>query len=250
MMPSQSSHPVRFPVRQNVRSLPNCQNHQQRWPLGNSQLLPVERRVSVQAGERDVSQGGSSVPSPIQGQYSIPSSSLNNSHVADITPSATQRWSMITPTTTLGTSSRNTPPPSGTSQTDSTRHVVSSTASGIASTPTPLSSLDNLPAPIPDPEARAIITNPLQTRATERNQRQRQWQLQTQAVSTPRSVVSSSHTIHRFGHSDMSRVIFAKGRHLELDMWNKQPFMSAGDFETVSFATRSIANSLAEAPHL
>jgi len=161
MMPSRSTHPVTSPVVRNVQSLANRQNQQKRGPLGNSQLPPAKRRVSVPAGERDSSQGGSSVASTIQGQNSTLSSSLNNSRVAEITPSATQRRSIITPTATPGTSRRNTLAPSGTSQTDSTRHVVSSPASGIATTPTPLSGLENLPSPIPNPEAGAIITNPL-----------------------------------------------------------------------------------------
>ena len=254
-MPSQSPHPDTTLVVRNVRSFANCQNQQKHGPSGNSQLLPAKRRVSVPVGERDSSQGESSVPSTMQGQNSTPSSSLNNSRVADITqrvtstPSATQRLSIITPTATPGTSSRNTPAPSGTIQTDSTRRVVSSPASGIASTPTPLSGLENLPTPIPNPEARAIITNPLRTRATEKNQRQRQWQLQLQAVSTPRSMVSGSRSIHRFGHSDMTRLVFATGRLLELYMWNRRPFMSASDLETVSYATRRVAKALAEATH-
>jgi len=175
-MPSQSPHPDTTPVVRNVRSLANRQNQQNRGPSANSQLPPAKRLVSVPAGERDSSQGGSFVPSTIQGQNSTPSSSLNNSRVADITqrvastPSTTQRRSIITPTATPGTSSRNTPPPSGTIQTDSMRRIVSSPASGIASTPTPLSYLENLPTPIPNTEARAIITNPLRTRATEKNQ--------------------------------------------------------------------------------
>ena len=254
-MPSQSPHPDTTPVVRNVRSLANRQNQQKRGPSGNSQLPPAKRRVSVPAGERDTSQGGSSVPSTIQGQNSTPLSSLNNSRVADITqrvastPSATLRRSINTPTATPVTSSRSTPAPGGTLQTDSTRRVVSSPASGIASTPTPLSGLENLPTPIPNPEARAIITNPLRTRATERNQRQRQWQLQPQAVSTPRSMVSGSRSIHRFGHSDMTRLVFATGRLLELYMWNRRTFMSASDLETVSYATRRVAKALAEAPH-
>jgi hypothetical protein len=84
-------------------------------------------------------------------------------------PSATQRQSISTLSVTPGTSSCNTPAPSGTSQIDSTRHVVSSPTSGIASTPTPLSSLENLSTPISNPEAHAIITNLVRTRATERN---------------------------------------------------------------------------------
>jgi len=236
-MPSQSPHPGTTPV---VRIV---QKQQKRRPSGNSQHPPAKRRVSAPAGERDSSQGESSVASTIPGQNSTPSSSLNNSGVADITqrvtvtPSATQRRSLITPTAMPGTSSRSTPAPGGTSQTDSTRCVLSSLASGIASTPTPLRGLENLPTPIPNPEARATITNPLRTRATERNQRQRQWQLQLQAVSTPQSVVSSSRSIHRFGHSDMTRLVFATGRLMELYMWNRRPFMSASDLEMVSYAT-------------
>jgi len=254
-MPSQSPHPVTPPVVRNVRSLANRQNQQKCRPSGNSQHPPAKRPVSVLAGKRDSSQGGSSVASTIQRQYYTPSSSLNNSRVADITklvtstPSAAQRRAIITPTATPGTSSCNTLVPSGTIWTDSTHRVVSSPASGIASTPTPLSSLENLPTPIPNQEARAIITNPVRTRATEWNQRERQWQLQTQVVSTPRSVVSGSGSIHRFGHSDMTCLVFATGRLLELYMWNRRPFMSASDLEMVSYATRHVAKTLAKAPH-
>jgi hypothetical protein len=178
MMPSQCPHPVTSPVVQNVRSLSNRQNQQKRAPSGNSQLPPVKRRVSVPAGERVSSQGGSSVACIIQGENSTPSSSLNNSRVADITqpvtssPAAKQQWSIITPTATPGIGSHNTPAPSGITQPDSTCRVVSSPASGIARTHTLLSGLENLPTPIPNPEARTIITNPLRPRATERNQRQ------------------------------------------------------------------------------
>ena len=185
-MPSKRPHPSTTPVVRNVRRLANRLNQQKRGPSGNSQLPPAKRRVSVQAGERDSTQGGSSVPSTIQDQNSTPSSSLNNSRGADntqrvtSTPSVTQRRSIITPTARPGTSSCSTPAPGGTS----TRRVVSSPASGIASTHTPLSGLENLPTPIPNPGARAIISNPLRTRVTEKIQRQGQWQLQQQAVST------------------------------------------------------------------
>ena len=242
-MPSHSPHPATTPVVRNVRSLVNRQNPQKCGPSGNSQHLPAKRRVSVPAGERDSSQGGSSVPSTSQGQNSTPSSSLNNSRLADITqrvtstPSATQRRSIVTPTAAPGTSSRNTPAPCRTIQTDSTRRVVSSPASIIASTPTPCSSLRNLPTPIPNPGARAIITHPPRMPATEKNRRQRQWQLQPQAASAPQSMVSSSRSIHRFRHSDMTRLVFATGRLLELYIWNTRPFMSASDLEIVSYAT-------------
>jgi len=250
-MPSQSPHLDTTPVVLNVRSLANRQNQQKRGLSGNSQLPPATRCVSVPAGERDSTQGGSSVASTIQGQNSVPSSSLNNSRVADIsqrvtsTQSARQRWSINTPTATPVTSSHSTPAPGETT----TRPFVSSPAFGIAITPTPLRGLENLPTLIPNPEAHAIITNPLRTRATEKNQRQRQWQLQPQAVSTPWSMVSGSRSIHRFGHSDMTCLVFATGRVLELYMWNRRPFMSGTDLETVSYATRPVSKALAEAPH-
>jgi len=148
-----------------------------------------------------------------------------------------------------GTTSHNTPSSSGTAQTDSTCRIVSSPASCIASTPTPLSCLENLPTPISNLEARAISTNPLWTQATEMNQRQRQWKLQPQAVSAPRSMVSGSRSIHRFGHSDMTRLVFPIGRLLALYMWSRVPFMSTSDLETVCYAMRRVAKALAEAPH-
>ena len=196
-MNSQPSHPDTTPVVRNVPSLANSQNQPKHGPSENSQLPPAKRCISVPVGERDSSQGESSVPSTLQGQNSTPSSSLNNSRVADInqpvtsTPSATQRRPTNTPTATPSTSSRSTPAPRGTS----TRRVVSSPASGIVITPTPLQGLENLPNAIPNPEACVIITNPLRTRVTEKIQRQGQWKLQPQAVSTPRSMVSGSRSI-------------------------------------------------------
>ena len=92
-MPSQCPHPDITPVIQDVSSLANHQNQQKRGPSGNSQRPPAKRRVSVPAGERDSSQGGSSIASIIQGQYSTPSSSLNNSCVADITQPVTSTQS-------------------------------------------------------------------------------------------------------------------------------------------------------------
>jgi hypothetical protein len=146
--------------------------------LGNSQLPPAKTLVSAPTGKSHTSQGGSSVACSIPGQNSTPLALLNNSGVADmtqrmtVTPSATHERSIITPTAVPGIISRSTPACGGTSQSDSTCCVVSSLASGIASTSTPLSGLENLPTPIPHPEARATITNPLRTRATEWNQRQ------------------------------------------------------------------------------
>jgi hypothetical protein len=47
----------------------------------------------------------------------------------------------------------------------------------------------------------------------------------------------------------MTRLVFAKGRLLEFNMWNRRLFMSASDLEMVSYTTRRIAKALAEAPH-
>jgi hypothetical protein len=45
------------------------------------------------------------------------------------------------------------------------------------------------------------------------------------------------------------RFVFAMGRLLELFMWNRWPFLSASNLETVSYATQRVAKALAEAPH-
>jgi len=126
---------------------------------------------------------------------------------------------------------------------------ISSPASGIASTPTPLSGLGNLPTSIPNAEAHVIITNPQRTRATERNPRHRQWQLKLQSVSTSRTMVSGSRSIHRLGHSDMTCLVLATGRLLERYMRNRRQLMSARDLETVYHATQRVAKELGEGSH-
>jgi hypothetical protein len=144
--------------------------------------------------------------------------------MADITqhvtssPSTTLQRTINTPAAILGTSSRSTLAPGETLQTHSIRHVVSSPTSSIASTPISLTGLESLPTPIRNAEVRAIITNPLRTQGTEKNQRQRQLHLQPQAVSTPRIIVSGNHRIHRSGHSDVTHLVFATDRLLELYM--------------------------------
>jgi len=185
----------------------------------------------------------------MQGQNSTPSSSLNSSHGADITQRvsatlSTMQWpSIYTPTTTPGTSSRQTPAPGGTSQTDSTRYVLSSPASGIASTPTLLRGLENLPMAIPNPEARTIITNPLWTWAAAGTSRQMQSQSQWQAVTTPQPMVPGSRCIHWFGHSDIVHLVFATGGLMELYKCHRGPLMSASDLEMVSYATWRIVQA-------
>jgi len=71
-MPSQSPHPDSSLVVRNIGSLANHQNQQNCVPSGNIQLLPAKRRVSILAGQRDYSHGGSSVASTIEGQNSTP----------------------------------------------------------------------------------------------------------------------------------------------------------------------------------
>jgi hypothetical protein len=157
----------------------NYHNPKKRRPSGDTQLSPGARYISVPAGNRHSSQAGSSIASTIQGQISTPSFSENNCSIAYVTHhgtstcSATQRCALSTPTTTPRTTSYRAPAPGGTWQTDSTHRIVSNPASAIAITPTPLSSLENLPTPILNPEAHAIITNPLRIWATKRNQRER-----------------------------------------------------------------------------
>jgi len=148
-----------------------------------------------------------------------------------------------------GPRSRSAPVSEWTFQTDSTRRTVSSPAFAIASTPTPLSGLQNLPTPISNPEAHAIITNPQWTRATEKNQIPTLWQLQPQAVATPRKIVSGSPSIPGFGYWDMTRPVYAMGRLLELYMWQRWLCRSASNLEIVSNATWQIAKALVEAPH-
>jgi len=149
-MPSQSIYPDSTPVVRNIWGLANLHNEPKRGPSGNAQLLPAKRSVSVPAGESNSSPGGSSVASTIKGQNSTPSSSLNNSHVADIAqhvtsspPATLQQW-IDTPTTMPGARSRTLPAPGTISQTDSTRCVVSSPPSSIAITSTLLSSVQQV----------------------------------------------------------------------------------------------------------
>ena len=80
-------------------------------------------------------------------------------------------------------------------------------------------------------------------------QRQRQWQLQQQAVSTPPSIVSVSHSIPQLGYTDMMSLVIATVRVLELNMGNQWLFMNASDTEMVSYATWGVVKALAEALH-
>jgi hypothetical protein len=47
----------------------------------------------------------------------------------------------------------------------------------------------------------------------------------------------------------MMHLVFATARLLELFMWNRRPYMSASDFEMLSYAMRHVAKGLAEAPY-
>jgi hypothetical protein len=48
----------------------------------------------------------------------------------------------------------------------------------------------------------------------------------------------------------MTRLIFATSRLLELNIWNRLPFMGGCNLEMVSYAMQHIAKGFAEAPHL
>jgi len=72
MMLSRSPRPVTSPVVHNGRSLLNRQNQHLHGPSGNPQLTLAKRRVSVPAGGRDSSQGGSFIASTIQAQKHPP----------------------------------------------------------------------------------------------------------------------------------------------------------------------------------
>jgi len=140
-MHSKSHHSDTTTVVRDVRSLDNGQNQQKSGPSRNSQLRSAKRPVSVLAGLWDTFPGGSSIPYTIQGQNSNPLSSQNYSRLADITqcmastPSATLPRSINTPTAPPARSNRSTPTPGGTSQTESTRRVVSSSASALLALP-------------------------------------------------------------------------------------------------------------------
>jgi hypothetical protein len=162
-MPYEIPHPDMTPVIQNVLRLVHCLIQQLREASGNSQPLPGKWCVSILAGERDSTQGGSSVVSTIEGTNSSPSSSLNNSRMADIsqrvnsTLSGRLQWSINAPTSTPGSKRRCQTAPGGTSK----RYVVFCSAFGICITPIPLSCVEILPTAIPNAEARAIILKSL-----------------------------------------------------------------------------------------
>jgi len=248
-MACQSPHPDTTPVIRVV------QKQQKFEPSGNSQLPSARRRISALAAKSNSFEGWSSIASTIHGQHSTPSSSLNNSGVAVITQhvtssqSATQQRLWSTPTTMRVISSYSTPAPEGTSQAHSTRRVVSSLPSAISCTPTCLSGPQNLPTSIPNPEACSTISNHLWIQAAETNHRERQSELQPQAVPTPQLVLSGSHSILQIVPSDMTHVVFATGRLMELYMCNRRRFMSASDLGRVSYAMQCVAKALAEAPH-
>jgi hypothetical protein len=62
-------------------------------------------------------------------------------------------------------------------------------------------------------------------------------------------MVSGSRSIHQFGHSDITSLVFATGRLLELYMWYRWPFKSSSDLEIVWYSMRLIAKALADASH-
>jgi hypothetical protein len=59
-------------------------------------------------------------------------------------------------------------------------------------------------------------------------------------------MVAGSHDIHRGGNSDLTLHVFAMGILLDLYICNRQPFMSASDCETVSYAMRRVSKALSD----
>jgi hypothetical protein len=47
----------------------------------------------------------------------------------------------------------------------------------------------------------------------------------------------------------MMHLVFATGRMMELNIWDRWPVMSVTELEMVSYAMRCAAKALAEAPH-
>jgi len=169
-MPSQSPHQELTPVIRNGQSLAVFENQQKSTTSGNSQHPHAQRCVFVPAGKREFCSLYNQ-----RGQNSTPSSLLKNSCIADIpqpmafTAPTTEWQSISTATAMLGTSSHSPSASGGTSQKDSMCCVLSSPASGIASTPTPLSGPEYRPTPIPNQEAHTIISNPLRMRVSAMN---------------------------------------------------------------------------------
>jgi len=138
-MPSQCPHPDQTLVVRHDHILANRQNQQRCGRLVKSQRPPPKRFVSIPAGIRDSWDGGNTEACTIQSRNWTQSRLLDTSHVAQIPPWVTSIpspapiWLIYTPTARTGN-----PAPGGTSQTDSMRCVVSSPASSMAISPTPL----------------------------------------------------------------------------------------------------------------
>jgi len=62
-------------------------------------------------------------------------------------------------------------------------------------------------------------------------------------------MVSGSRSIQRLGDSNMTHPVFATGRIMEPDMWNRWPVMCVSDLEMVGYATRRVAKAFADAQH-
>ena len=111
----------------------------------------------------------------------------------------------------------------------------------LVSSPAPSRELQNDGTPVPHDSASASITFPLQQK-TGRTER-RQWSdgvIQREEELIPGSRIVGSRSIHRFGHTDMTRMINETSRKVELFMWTKQPFMNGMELEEVGFPTRDV----------
>jgi len=158
-------------------------------------------------------------------------------------PSAKLHWSRNTSTAILGTCSWSTPTPGGTLQKHSACRVGSSSASGIASTPTPLSGFENRPTPylIQKPawslhnHCEHDLQKGIRDRRSGNGHRISCLHLDEWSPAVAASIDLVTQT--------WSVLYFATGRLLELYIWNRLLFMSASSLEMVSYATRHVAKA-------
>jgi len=86
-------------------------------------------------------------------------------------------------------------------------------------------------------------------RATHNLQKQRQWQMKPQVVSTTQSVDCGSCSMHRFSHTDIMRLWLVTSRVLEHNMQNRRAHMSARNFQMAHDVMQHIAKAYAANLH-
>ena len=205
-----------------------------------SALPPAKTLVSTPHDKsNDHPREGSTICSATRGQIATLSSSLKTAQVMENSPRIIYKQSPTEQVPSPSSSGRGNFLPSPTAR------VEYSLPPEVPSCLSPLAGLENRPIPIPNPDARATITNPLRTQSKKSGDKRkdRQWheaQVQSQEFITPISQVVGSRSIHKYGHTDMTRLVFATSRLVERYMWKKRPFMNAMDLEMVGYKPRRI----------